>query len=242
MQQYTFSNLHEGEAREKLASDPIMLLPIGATEVHGDHLPLSTDTLLAEGVAQKVAGKLPNAMILPTIPYGQIWSLRDFPGSIDIGNDTLASFIADIGRSLDRFGITKLAIINGHVGNMEAIKRAARILWAEGCAIKVYYFTYPGAGGKINEVCDTPRPHPSYFHACEIETSYLLYIAPEHVDMSKAIKNYPDFPPDFDTSPSPWSRVMDTAVMGDATAATAEKGKAIIDHVVENIVEILTKT
>lgn len=241
MRSIWFSELHEDEAKALLAQKPVLLLPTGATEVHGAHLPLSTDTLLAAGVAQKVAEKLPLCSILPPVPYGQVWSLRDFPGSIDIQSDTYARFIADIGRSMDRFGVEKLAVINGHVGNMAALKIASRILW-EDCAIKMYSFTYPGAGPKIKEVCESPRPHESYFHACEIETSYMLYLASRHVDMEKAIRNYPDFPPDFDVAPFPWSRVMTTAVMGDATLATAQKGEVIIDAVVDNIVHTLQTT
>ena len=234
-----FAHLQEDAAKAFLAEKPVMLLPIGAVEVHGDHLPLCTDTLLGTGVANKVAARLEKAAVLPPLPYGQVWSLRDFPGSIDISNDTLAHTIADIGRSLDRFGVPKLAMINGHVGNMVAMKQAARILWEEGRAIKTYYFTYPGADKKAAEVCETPRPHSSYFHACEIETSYMLYLAGEFVHMEKALRNYPDFPADFDTSPSPWSSVLNTAVLGDAPAATAAKGEAIIEHVVNEIVRII---
>jgi creatinine amidohydrolase len=236
-----FAELREDEAKAAVEAAPALLLPIGAVEVHGAHLPLGTDTFLARGVAELVAKKMPGALILPEIPYGQVWSLQDFPGSISIDDDTLARFIADIGKSLDRAGAKKLALINGHVGNMTAIKKAARMLYGV-CGIKVYYFTYPGAEAEISRVCETNRPHKTYFHACEIETSYMLYLAGGYVDMSRAAANYPDFPPDFDSSPSPWSGVMATAVMGDPRAATAEKGKVIIDAVVDRIVEIILST
>ena len=151
----------------------------------------------------------------------------------------MARFIADIGKSLDSAGAKKLAIVNSHVGNVTSIKEAARILYSE-CPMKVYYFTYPGAEPVIEKVCTSKRPHKVYFHACEIETSYMLYLAKDKVNMEKAISHYPDFPPDFDSSPSPWSKVLTTAVMGDATQATEEKGKAIIDAVVDKIVNIVT--
>ena len=69
----------------------------------------------------------------------------------------------------------------------------------------------------------------------------MLYLAPDKVDMSKAIRQYPDFPEDFDYTPTRWSELFSTAVLGDATLATAEKGRAIIDSVVDNIVHLLTK-
>lgn len=230
--------LNQSEAKKRISKNPIALLPIGATEVHGDHLPLSTDTILAERIAEKLADKLDNAVILPSINYGQIWSLRDFPGSITLSTDTLVRLIVDIGQAVWKDGIKRLAIINGHVGNNVAIKLAARQLYEE-CELKVYFFTYPGANKEIEKVCTSKRPHGSYFHACEIETSYMLYLAEEYVDMSKAVTNYPDFPEDFDTSNVPWSEIMSTAVMGDAKAATVEKGRKIIDQVVDNMARIL---
>ncbi|MDR1899422.1 MAG: creatininase family protein [Treponema sp.] len=233
-----FAELHEDEVKAAVEAAPVLFLPIGAVEVHGAHLPLATDTLLARGVAELAAKKIPGSLILPEIPYGQVWSLRDFPGSITINDTTLAHFIADIGRSLDRAGAKKLALVNGHFGNLMAIKEAARMLY-ETCSIKVYYFTYPGAEAEIERVCETKRPHKTYMHACEIETSYMLYLAGGHVDMGRAAANYPDFPPDFDSSPVPWSRVLTTAVMGDPSAASGEKGRVIIDAVVDRMVKII---
>ena len=233
-----FAELHEDQVKDAIAKAPVIFLPLGAVEVHGAHLPLSTDTILAGGISELTAKKMPGSLILPAIPYGQVWSLKDFPGSININGDTLVHFIADIGESLDRAGAKKIAIINSHVGNVTFIKEAARILYST-CSIKVYYFTYPGAEKIIENVCKSKRPHKVYFHACEIETSYMLYLSKDKVDMKKAITNYPNFPPDFDSSPVPWSKVLKTAVMGDAAAATEEKGKAIIDAVVDNIVSII---
>lgn len=233
-----YAELNETKAKEILAKKPVALLPVGAVEDHGAHLPLGTDTFLAQGVAKMVDLRLENSIVLPPIYYGQIWSLRDFPGSINISEDVLAAYVVSIGQSLFGQGVETLAIINGHVGNTAALKTAARRLF-EQYGMKVFYLTYPGAEKTIHEVCESERPHYPYFHACEIETSYMLYLSPERVDMVKAIKNIPVFPKDFDYTPTPWHEIMSTAVMGDATLATAEKGKAIIDQVVDSIVEIL---
>ena len=233
-----FAELYEDSVKDAILAAPVLFLPLGATEVHGAHLPLATDTILAEGITQLAAKKIAGSLILPTIPYGQVWSLRDFPGSIDVSNNTLIHFIVDIGKSLDRAGAKKFAVINTHFGNFTAMKEAARILFRD-CTIKPYYFTYPGAEKIIEKVCESKQPHKSYVHACEIETSYMLYLSKDKVKMEKAIINYPDYPPDFDNSPVPWSKVLKTAVMGDATKATPEKGKAIIDAVADAIVEII---
>lgn len=234
-----FGDLNQEGAKRTLAAGPVALLPLGAVEVHGDHLPLLTDLYLAEGVCRLAAERLPGAIVLPSMPYGQIWSLRDVPGCLSIGEGTLSALLSEIGRSLYAQGVGKFAVVNGHVGNVSAIKAAQRILFDE-CDLKMYAFTYPGVEAAQAKVLTTPRPHRAYFHACEIETSYMLYLRPDKVDMSKAIRQYPEFPPDFDVLPSPWSKVMDTAVMGDATAATYEKGKAMIDAVVDTIVRLLS--
>lgn len=230
--------MNQEQAAAAMKQCETALLPIGAVEVHGNHLPICTDVYLAEGVCRLVEEKLPDCVVLPSMPYGQIWSLRDKPGCVTVSDQVLSQFIAEVGKSLWEQGIKKLAVINGHVGNVAAIKTGMRILYDQ-CGLKTYSFTYPGAESVIEHVCTSKRPHKAYFHACEIETSYMLYLAEDKVDMTKAITQYPEFPADFDVTPTPWSKIMDVAVMGDATAATKEKGKAVIDAVVENIVEIL---
>lgn len=226
------------EAAQALNEHAVALLPLGAVEVHGDHLPLLTDLYLAEGVCRLVSERVQNAVVLPGMPYGQVWSLRDQPGCLSVSDTTLTAMLAEVGRSLWRQGVARFAVVNGHVGNMNAIKAAQRVLYDE-CAQKMYAFTYPGVGPAQKQVLTTPRPHPTYFHACEIETSYMLYLRPDRVDMSQAICQYPTFPDTLEVLPTPWSTFMDTAVMGDATAATAEKGKAMIDAVVDTIVRML---
>lgn len=234
------NELSQDSAAEALENIDIALLPIGATEVHGNHLPLGTDTFLAEGVAAKVAEKLgeDKCLVLPSVPYGQVWSLRNTKGTVDIPDKILTPFLTNIALSMYRGGVKKFAFINAHVGNVTALKATMRQVY-DACDMKVYSFTYPGAEEIIPLICTTTRPHSSYFHACEIETSYMMYLHRDKVDMSKAVCQYPNFPHDFDVTPTPWTEIMDIAVLGDATAATAEKGKIIIDAVVDNIISLI---
>lgn len=221
--------------------DMIVLLPVGAIEVHGDHLPLDTDCKLAERIARKVEEQLgeEKCAILPCIPYGQVWSLGDVPGSIHIADKVLSSYLYEIIKSLERFGVKRMAIINSHMGNGAAIKTAMRKAYEDSLNIKVYQFTYPEANSVIQKVCTTKRSHEILFHADEIETSYMLYLAPESVDMKKAICQEIDFPEEYDFTSIKWSEFMEKAVLGDAASASAEKGKKIIDAVVEKIVTVL---
>lgn len=236
-----YGDLNQEEARVHLKEEQITaLLPVGAVEVHGNHLPLDTDCCLAQGVAEKVEERLGSGqcVVLPCVPYGQVWSLGNVPGSIHIPDEVLTDYLYEIAKSLEHAGIKKLAVINGHVGNGNAIKTMIRRA-AESLDMKIYQFTYPGSGAVIEKVCTSKRPHKVYFHADEIETSYMLYLCPEKVKMERAVSQEVIFPADYEYTPIRWSDFMNTAVLGDATAADAEKGRQIIDAVVEKIVAIL---
>ncbi|MFD1039786.1 creatininase family protein [Virgibacillus byunsanensis] len=226
------------DIKEKIDHSRIAILPIGAVEAHGPHLPLGTDNLLAERLSEKLAERV-NGFVLPTLPYGQVWSLRNFPGSINVSNESLIRFIVDIGESLFKQGFTTFAMVNGHLGNGTALKEAARVLYETCPEMRVFYFFYPGMGKAVAEIQETPSAHATYFHACEIETSYMLYLAPEHVEMEKAITDIPEIPMHADVTPTPWEAFTETAVLGDAKLATTEKGKYIIDVALENMVKLV---
>jgi len=228
------------EVQEHIKQNPVAILPIGAVEAHGPHLPVGTDNFLAERMARKVAEKL-GALLLPTFSYGQVWSLRNVPPIINVANEHLIGVITDIGKSLYRAGIRYFAIINAHLGNMVAIKEAARMLYDEHGDMKVFYFMYPGTEEIIKEVRESEPVPGGYFHACEIETSYMLYLAPEYVRMDKAIDDFPSLPEDFHYTPTPWDEITDTIVLGRATLATREKGQKIIDTAIETMVDIIRR-
>jgi creatinine amidohydrolase len=101
--------------------------------------------------------------------------------------------------------------------------------------VTIANFFYPGSGAVVEELRERPEAHPAYMHADEIETSYMLHLAPEAVDMTKAIANYPAFPEDFSTVAYRWTEFSKSPVLGDATAATAEKGGKILAAVLANM-------
>lgn len=211
----------------KIERTPCAILPIGAVEAHGPHLPLGTDNLLAERLARLLAEQT-DSYVLPTLPYGQVWSLQNFPGSISVSNKALIQMLYDIGKSLFRQGFRIYTMLSGHLGNAVALKEAARMLYEDCPELKVYYFFYPGSKEAIQKVRETPSSHASYFHACELETSYMLYLAEEYVDMTRAVADIPNIDIEADCTPTPWEEFTSTAVLGDATIATKEKGEQII--------------
>ncbi|MBB3930251.1 creatinine amidohydrolase [Kaistia hirudinis] len=232
--------LNDTEARALIAECPVALLPIGAVEAHGDHLPAGTDNILARRLAaalvERIAGSVP-VMLLPLLPFGQVWSLADQAASISISNETVSQTIVEIGRSLKAKGIVTIAMVNAHYGNVTAIRDAQRRLREEG--VKLALFNYPGAAEPTRAVREKPAAHPAYMHACEIETSYMLHMAPEAVRMDQAIANYPEFPDDFAEIPYRWSEFSASPVLGDATAASAEKGRIILDAVLARMAELV---
>src|SRR5699024_5807475 len=228
------------DIKAKIDQSKLAILPIGAVEAHGPHLPLGTDNLLAERLSEKVAEQV-NGILLPTLPYGQVWSLKHFPGSINVTNDSMIQFLTDIGESLYHQGFKTFAMVNGHLGNNVALKGAARALYESCPGMRVFYFFYPGMNKAADDVRETQSAHTTYFHACEIETSYMLYMAPEYVDMERAITDIPDIPEYADVTPTAWEEFTESAVLGDAKLATEEKGKYIVDIALENMVHILER-
>jgi creatinine amidohydrolase len=215
------------EIASYIQNSKVALLPVGAVEAHGPHLPLGTDNFLAEEVANKLADQV-QGLVLPTLPFGQVWSLSDFPGSLTLSNQTLTNIIVEIGQSLFRQGFRIFVMINGHYGNSVALKEASRVLYETNPDCKVFVMFYPGTKEIIREVRESKPVHDSYFHACELETSYMLYLAEDRVNMDRAINDTPTIPDTADVTPTPWSQFTKTAVLGDATVATKEKGEKII--------------
>jgi len=225
------------EVHQRLKERRLVLLPLGAVEAHGPHLPTGTDNLLAAAIAERVAERV-GGVLLPLLPYGQVWSLQDFPGSLSISSETLANLVVELGMSLQRQGVALLALINGHMGNVLALQAAARRLYQQKGPL-TYIFTYPGLSELSIQICSS-RPLPGgYFHADEIETSMVLHVAPEAVRWERAAREDPQLPLDFLYRPVPWSEITRTGVLGDPTLATPEKGAALIEGVVERIVAVL---
>lgn len=226
------------EVKEKINQKKVAILPIGAVESHGPHLPLGTDNYLAERLSDKLAEKV-GAFVLPVFSYGQVWSLRNFPGSITVSNESLINMLVDIGESLHRQGFQIFAMVNGHLGNGVALKEAARKLYENCPELKVLYLFYPGISKVVEEIRETPSSHSTYFHACELETSFMLYLAPEFVDMGRAICDIPIIPMSADSTPTPWEEFTKSAVLGDATLATKEKGEKVITVALNNMTSLL---
>jgi creatinine amidohydrolase len=209
------------EIRSFAKQYPFAIFPVGSTEQHGPHLPLATDTLIAERIALETA-KRSVGLVLPAMPVGYAWVWRDIPGTMTLRFDTYMHFVRDIAESLDRWGIKAIYLISGHGSNPQPIKHALRELIHDHLGIRVLYDVYAGLEQMLAEA-DSKRWHTE-IHAEEIETSMMLAIAPDLVRMDLADADYPPLPADYAKSELSMGNLMRSGVFGDPRAATAEKG------------------
>jgi len=217
------------EVARRVQHGALAVLALGACEQHGAHLPLSTDTDLAHGVARRIAGEI-DALLLPPVAYGDAWSAGSFPGTLSISPRTLEALIADIGHALLRTGVPGLVLVNGHFGNREPMLLAARTLVTAG--LPVCHLDYPGLEAIAARICDSRPAAPQFYHADEVEPAMMLALAPQGVDMARAAPSYPDFPPTFGAEPMQLGDFNPSGVFGDPRPATAEKGEALVAGIV----------
>ncbi len=156
------------------APAPIVLVPVGSTEQHGPHLPLATDTLIAEELAERALHHTDGLMIGPTISVSASGEHADFPGTLSIGSQVMSSVVVELVRSAD--WAAGVVLVNGHGGNHEAITNAVTALTAEGRNVLAWWPKWPQRrdGG------------PADLHAGRIETSMMLAIDPGLVRLELA--------------------------------------------------------
>jgi creatinine amidohydrolase/Fe(II)-dependent formamide hydrolase-like protein/7-cyano-7-deazaguanine synthase in queuosine biosynthesis len=241
---YLWGELTWRQARNRLKEIDLALLPVGAIEQHGPHLPLDTDAFDADYLARRVAEACsdPRPLVLAPISYGVSYHHADFTGTVSISNDTLAKLVYEIGMSVSRNGVKKLVIINGHGGNSPALNYAAQMINRD-AQIFVCVDTGETSDVDIDQIVETPND----VHAGEIETSTALAVRPHLVRMEQAKKQVPKFSSrylDFTSRRGVlWyaytRKISPSGVMGDPTRASAEKGKKIWEIMIAHLVSLV---
>jgi creatinine amidohydrolase/Fe(II)-dependent formamide hydrolase-like protein len=235
------------EAEKRFKEIDVALLPVGAIEQHGPHLPLDTDAFDANHLASEVAKACshPKPIVFPLISYGVSYHHKDFSGTISISPETLSRMVYEIGMDAARQGITKLVIINGHGGNGPALHFAAQMINRD-----AHIFTCVDTGESSDMDVNTIVETQNDVHAGEIETSTTLAVRPELVRMKESKKFVPKFSIrylNFSSKRSVgWhaytSKISPSGVLGDPTLADQEKGKRIwalmINHLVEFVEDL----
>ena len=226
--------MNRNEVAVAVQDFPVAVLPLGATEQHGPHMPLGVDIFLAEGISRRVCENT-GALLLPAIPFGYSWVWRNIPGTVSLSERHVEEVIKDVAHSVSRYGIKLLVVINGHDANNSAMKYATRDLIDE-IEMPVIYLFYPSLESIMKEYCESPSWH-GMVHACEFETSLMLALKPELVDMGKAVREYPEKPSLYGKSTISLTDLSKSGVYGDATLALKEKGEKMLDIFVKTMTD-----
>lgn len=233
----------------------VVIAPIGHTEQHGYHSPLSTDSIIIDAVGHGTADAVPQtAVCLPTFPYGVSTHRRSFPGTFNVGGRTFEDFWLAVVDTLVRRGFTRFYLMSGHGGNssflVNVIKYAGEKYPAIFCATSFLYLSGPKGVASLEAMRQSPMGGMG--HACELETSLVLHLRPDLIHLERAVDEM-----DFVTTPSyymdwieggalsanpPWDDDTATGAYGAGSLGTAEKGgywlKVAIEEKVDHIAEI----
>lgn len=199
----------------------ILLLPIGATEQHGPHLPLDTDTRIAVAVADAVASRGEGVVVAPPIGITASGEHAGFAGTLSIGTRVLADVLVEIVRTVGP-EFARVVVVNGHGGNAYALRAAAATCESEGRTLDVWSIRLPDADA----------------HAGRTETSLLLHLSPEVVHVERAEPGNTErlerlLPQMMEAGVK---AVSANGVLGDPSGATAEEGAALFTALVDDAV------
>ena len=253
--EYRYEKLTWPEIDDAVAMEKVCIVPCGAVEQHGHHLPLDVDLVCPLGIAQGAGREIPDKMlVLPIVAYGYTGHVMDFPGTINTHYEHFIHQVLDITRSLAYHGFKKIILLNGHGSNWPNLDLAVRRtnLETDAECVPISWWNLLTVDKDF-----LPRWRESKFpggcsHACELETSLYLYLDGDNVrkDLIKSgVISFND-----ENNPFNWvdlfgagpatvvswtSSYSETGVLGDAEVASAEKGQAAHEEAVKQLVRFV---
>jgi creatinine amidohydrolase len=232
----------EAKVKEKVT----VFLPLGATEQHGPHMAMNVDVLLPTAVCERVARQV-GGIVAPAIPYGCRSQPRSgggesFPGTTSVDANTFSLVMRDVIRSLGHDGIRRLVVVTGHFENVwpgvEGVDLGLRELKRDGIAdmqvMRLEYWDFVRRE-TLDRLFPEGFPGTELEHASLLETSLMLLVRPDLVDMSKVPSDGPAKFPPYDRYPLPQGLVPPSGVLARAERSSAEKGQWLMDDHVELI-------
>lgn len=205
----------------------------GALEGHGEHLPLGTDNILPDFLA-KAAAERTDALVLPAINFGDSWIFNQFEGTISIDPDALVKFYTSVMKRVFLHGFRYLVVLNGHGGNSGHIETAAKAATDKGERVIIIVNWWRDLAESARAiVLETPEGH-----AAEDETSEMMYVAPQLVQMENAspVKVSSKY---RIISGQYRKELVPKATYGDPRKATKEKGQLIMEQAAEELVKLI---
>lgn len=233
--EYKLRNMSWAEVAERMKTVKTIILPAGACETYGPHNPLGADILVAKKLSEMLAERV-NGIVGPCVEVGQSKYFGGFPGTVAISAEALKAVYKDIIASFVKMGFERFFIVNNHLHNTQPLNEVledARMQYGIKY-LQVGVWQYLPAVSDHTGMWDTPAPHA---HASEAQTSVLLYLYPELVDMSKA-PNSPSLVEDrwpAIMKSTPWNEITDSGTLGNAQVATAEKGKKAVELMLDEM-------
>jgi creatinine amidohydrolase len=215
------SELSWPEVRERAAAEAILAIPLGSTEQHGPHLPLSTDTDVAVALCVRLAQQRPNVLVAPPVPYASSGEHAGFPGTLSIGQTATELLVLELVRSATET-FAHILLVSAHGGNAEPVRRAVTALHAEGRDVLLYQ---PASDGDA--------------HAGRTETSMQLHLHPWLVAIERAAagqtRPLPEILPALRAGGV--RAVSPNGVLGDPTGSSADDGRKIVDELAADLAD-----
>jgi creatinine amidohydrolase len=235
------------EYAARVADSCPVLLPIGALEQHGQHLPLDTDTMIAVRLAERVAGDL-GGIVLPPLVYGARSLARSgggdhFPGTVNLDGSTLIALVRDIVREQARHGVRTLIALLGHGENdpfvIEGAVLGQRDVAVADLRILVLGWWHVVKSEDLEDLFPDGFPGWDLEHAARVETSLMLALAPERVHCERMSAVDPVTPPPYSVLPTPQGTVPVQGSLADPRGANEEAGHALIALIRTRLVDAI---
>ena len=237
------------EAEERIQSGATVFLPVGATEQHGRHMPLNVDVVIPTAIAERAARQI-GGLVAPTLPYGNRSQPRSgggpgFSGTINLTAGTLSLVIRDVLTDLFRQKVRKVIVLNGHYENIGPVIEGIELAFdtigrdrSDGLTIIRIDHWELLRPETLAKVFPNGYPGIELEHASVIETSMMLALRPELVELSKSLNDGPAKFLPYDRYPVPPAGVPPSGVLSLTEGSDAEKGRWLLSDCNERILEI----
>jgi creatinine amidohydrolase len=237
MEKVLLSEMSWVEAQEAQKKTDLAIVPLGANEVYGKHLPLGSDTIVATELAIRVANNV-DAVVTPPIPIGDSGSLQDFPGTLTVSLNALTDYLKYLCQSMIRHNFKRFFMVCGHLGNIPAISTVANELHEHALFSMVDVWRYLARQGRgIVETDCFPEGHAS-----EVGTSVLMALRPDLVNMDLATKEVPSsewvLTPDL-RHLTRYGDLSESGVLGDPMLSSPRKGEEMVKKAVDELSEFV---
>lgn len=244
-----YAHLTWPEVRDAQRAGAGVIIPVGATEQHGPHLPLAVDALIAEEIALAVAPQT-GMLVAPTICYGNrsrplAGGGEGFPGTLSLGAHAFMDHLIDVLKALARNGFERLVILNWHYENTNFLYEAAYLAREASASRDLRIMVIEGAFGELSEptmdlLFADEFPGWEVEHAAILETSLLLHRRPELVLMDRAVDDASIRRTSYDVVPPPADFVTGSGVLWKATQATVAKGEAAWNDIIDRLTDAIS--